>query len=65
MIVDHVENDLDAGGMQRLNSGSEPVSRIICEIARLGREVIEGRIAPIVPQTFLDKEPIIGEGLDG
>ena len=42
----------------------EPDGAGVAEIARLGREIGERRIAPIVAQPLLDEEAVVDEGVD-
>ena len=64
MVVDNVENDLDAGVMQRDDGRSEGVERRARRITRLGREEAQRIVAPVVAQAALDQVPVVDEGVD-
>ena len=64
MVVDHVEDDLDAGVVQPRDGGAEAVERHVDRIARLGREEAERVVAPVVAQAALDQLPVVDEGMD-
>ena len=65
VVVDDVEDHLDAGGMQRLHRRAQAGGAVGAEVARLGREIVERRVAPIVAQALLHEETVVGERLDG
>jgi hypothetical protein len=54
MIIDHVEDDLDAGVVQRGNSGAEGVDLMALSIARFRRKVAQRVVAPIILQAFIE-----------
>ena len=64
VVVDDVEDHLDAGIVQRADCALQPDHAGRPEIARLGREIGERRVAPVVAQSLLDKEAVVGEGMD-
>ena len=63
VVVDDVEEDLDAGFVQGADRAAKADRPGLAEIARLRREEGEGRIAPVVAQALLDQEAIVREGL--
>src|SRR5262245_38063814 len=64
MIVDHIEDDFDAGVMQSRNGRSKRVERRARSVTRLGREEAQRVVAPIVAQAALDQMTIVDEGVD-
>ena len=64
VVVDHVEDDLDAGVVQARHGRAERVERVVGRVARLGREEAERVVAPIVAQAALDQMPVVDEGVD-
>ena len=52
VVVDHVEDDLDAGVVEALDHGLELADRAACQVARLGREEADRVVAPIVAQAL-------------
>src|SRR5262249_30609389 len=64
MVVDDVENDLDAGVVQPRYCGAKGVERIFQSVARVGSEESHRVVAPVVAQSALDQMPIIDEGMD-
>ena len=65
VVVDDVEEHLDAGVVQGTDGGLQADDAGLAEIARLRREIGEGGIAPVVAQALLDQEAIVREGVDG
>ena len=64
MVVDDIQNHLDAGRMQRRDGGAQTLRSTRARIARLRREIGERRIAPVVAQVLLGEEAIVGERVD-
>src|SRR5829696_2863074 len=65
MVVDDVEKDLDSGIVQGADRRLEAEHAFLAVVAVLGREEVEGRVAPVVPQALLDEEAIVCERVDG
>ena len=63
VVVDHVEQHLDAGIVQSRNRGAKGVQRLIGCISRLRREKCDGVVAPVVHQTLLDQIAVIDEAV--
>ena len=66
VVVDHVEDDLDAGRVQRLHHALELALRpgaAVGGVARLGREEAERVVAPVVAQALLDQAVVVDEGV--
>ena len=55
VVVDDVEDDLDAGGVQAAHGDAHLVDRAVGEVARLGREEAERVVAPVVAQALLSR----------
>src|SRR5262249_5103765 len=64
MVVDDVEDDLDAGVMQSRHGRSKRVERRLDGITRLGGKEAYGIVAPIVAQAALDQVPVVDKGVD-
>ncbi len=64
VVVDHVEQHLDVRRMQRADRGLELGGPAAGEIARLGREVAERVVAPVVHQAALHQRPIVHQRVD-
>ena len=64
MIVDDVEDDLDAGIVQARDGRTKFVKRPLQCVARRGRKKAERVIPPIVAQSALDQVSIVDEGMD-
>src|SRR5262245_66428125 len=64
MIVDDVQDDLDAGVVQPRNGRSKRIERRAGSVTRLGREEAQRVVAPIVGQSVLDQMAIVDEGVD-
>ena len=65
VVVDDVEDDLDAGRVQRLDHGLE----IAVGLAGGGIELLRGEVAdrvvaPVVPQALRDEVPVVHERVD-
>jgi hypothetical protein len=64
MIVGDIEENLDAGIMQRSNCDLEAGDAVLAEIAQLGRKESKSRIPPIVPESFFTQEAVVAESMD-
>jgi hypothetical protein len=64
VVVDDVENDLDAGRVQAPHCDAHLVDRAVGEIARLDRKEADGVVAPIVAQPLLQQKAVLHERLD-
>ena len=64
VVVDHVEDDLDPGVVQRPDRGLEARHAGLAQETGLRGEEGEGGVAPVVAQALLDEEAVVGEGLD-
>ena len=64
VVVDDVEDDLDAGGMQAAHGDAHLVAGAVGEIARLEREEADGVVAPVVAQALLQQAAVLHEGVD-
>ena len=63
MIVNHIQNDLDAGSMKPPHHVAETDHSLRAEIARLGGEKADGVVPPIIAQAFFQKKAIIDEAV--
>ena len=67
VVVDHVEDDLDAGGVQRLDHllelGDLTAGVAAAGIARLRGEEVDGVVAPVVAQPLLQQVTVVEEGV--
>ena len=59
VVVDHVEQHFDARGVQRLDGGLEFAGSPSGQIARLGREIAQCVVAPVVDQAALDQRAVV------
>ena len=64
VVVDDVEDDLEAGGVQAAHRDAHLVDGVVGEIARLGREEADGVVAPVVAQALLQQGAVLHEGMD-
>ncbi len=64
VVIDHVEDDLDAMGMKLVDHGLELVRERRPEVARLRREEGDRVVTPIIAQPFLDQVAVVDEGMD-
>jgi len=55
VVVDHIEQYLDTGGMQRLDGALELVGAALAQVARFGRQEGERVVAPIIGETAVDR----------
>ena len=69
VVVDHVEDDLDARGMEGLDHLLElaDLAAAVADgaVARHGGEVAEGVVAPVVAQALVDEVAVVDEVMDG
>ena len=63
VVVDDVENYLDAGGMQPAHRDAHLVRRAVRQIGRFRREEAERVVAPVVAQATLLQGAVLQEGL--
>ena len=63
VVIDHVQNDLDAGGMQPRDHVLEFGNVAAREIARIGGEKAQRLIAPEIHQPLFDQKAVVQEGL--
>jgi hypothetical protein len=64
VVVNDVEDDFDPGRVQRLHHGlelGEPA--IAAGVARFGRKVTDGVVAPVVDESFLHQLVVVDEGM--
>ena len=65
VVVDDVENDLDAGAVQHLDHRLKLVRRVAGgAVAPIGREEADGVVAPVVAQAALHQVPVVDKALD-
>jgi hypothetical protein len=62
VVVDHVEDHLDAGLVQRLHRLLELQHRVLDGKPARGREPRQGAVAPVVRQAALLQEGLVGAG---
>ncbi len=69
VVVDHVEDDFDAGVVQRAHHRLELLHLATGVAARgvlrVGREEPDRVVAPVVRQALVDEERVVGEVVDG
>ena len=65
MVVDHVQDHLDPGGMKAVDHALHLADAAPPQIARLWREEADGLIAPVVAQAARDQKAVIDKGLHG
>jgi hypothetical protein len=63
VVVDHVEDDLHAGRVQRTDHGLELVHLARGAVARFRSEEADGVVAPVVAQSPLDQIAVVDEGV--
>jgi hypothetical protein len=61
VVVDHVEDHLDAGGVQALDHALELAHRVGAAVARLGGEEADRVVAPVVDHPALDQRAVVDE----
>ena len=68
VVVDDVEDDLDAGAVQRLHHALELAdllaARAASRVGRVRREVADRRVAPVVRQPALGEEVLVDDVVD-
>ncbi len=64
VVVDDVENDLDAGIMQALDHGLEAGDRFRRQQARIGRKKADRVVAPIIAEAAVDQMAVVDRGMD-
>src|SRR5688572_8832062 len=65
VVVDHIEDDLDAGLMQPIHSRGDFFELTGSHISRLGRKESKRVIAPVITQVTFQQMPILGKGMYG
>ena len=65
VVVDNIQDHLDARIMQRCDSRAEIGDRVAGSVARLGYKEAERVVAPVIPQAALDEIAVIEKGMDG
>ncbi|CFM33239.1 Uncharacterised protein [Bordetella pertussis] len=63
VVVDHVQDDFDAGRVQAADGAPQVVGLAVGQIGRLGREVRQGVVAPVVAQPAFDQGAVLQEGM--
>ena len=64
VVVDHVQDHLDAGVVEPLDHGLELADRAARQIAGLGREEADGVVAPVVGEALREQAAVLDEGMD-
>ncbi len=64
VVVDDVEDQLEARRVQAADGDAQLVERAIRQIARLRREEADAVIAPVVAQALLQQGAVLHEGMD-
>ena len=65
VVVDHVEDHLEPGLVQRLHHGLELTEAAARAVAHLGGEEADRVVAPVIAQAVLRETPLVDEGLHG
>ncbi len=65
MVVDHVEDHFDAGGVEALHHRLEFGDLVAGQETRLRREEAERLVTPVIAEVLFDEIAIIDEILDG
>jgi hypothetical protein len=64
VVVDHIENDFEAGPVQRLDHGLEFAHRVVGRrVAPIRRKKPERVVAPVVAQSALHQMAVVGEAM--
>ena len=63
MVVDHVQNDLDPGGMEPADHGLKFPQRASAHVAGFRRKERKRVVAPVVPQPLGHQKPVVDESL--
>src|SRR5689334_20882696 len=64
VVVDHVEDDLDARRMQASDGDAHLLGGTVGEVTRLYGEKADGVVAPIVAELAFQKMLVLGKGMD-
>ena len=64
MVVNHIENDLDACIVQARHRRAKRVQRIVRRITRLRRKKTDRVVAPVVAQAAKHQIAVVNEGMD-
>ena len=65
VVVDHVENHLDAVGVKLIHHFLELARRRRAQVARLRREEAKRVIAPVTAQALVHQIAVVDKGMDG
>ena len=65
MVVDHVQDHLDPGGMKAVDHALHLADAAPPQIARFGGEKADGLIAPVIAQPARHQKAVIDKGLHG
>ena len=66
VVVDDVEDHLDAGAVQRLHHALELAHLVVGRrVQRVRREVADRRVAPVVREPAVVQEALVGDVVDG
>ena len=63
VVVDDIQDDFQAGGVERAHHALEFADRAGSEVAPLGREEADRVVAPVVAQAVLHQAPLVDERL--
>ncbi len=64
VVVDHVEDHLDPGGVQPVHGCAEPVGAVRAQISRLQREEADGVVAPVIREAAFNQKSVVDKGVD-
>ena len=64
VVVDHIEDDLDAGVVHDLREGLDLAQAAAADILRMRRKEADRVVAPIVLEPALDQMAVVHEGMD-
>src|SRR5690242_12483340 len=64
MVVYHIQNDLDTGGVQSLHNGVELIHISCLEVAGRGREESNGVVSPVVTKNSFQQMTVIYKSVD-
>ena len=65
VVVNHVEDDFDAGVVQNLNHGLEFAEAAVGQIQRVRSVESKGVVSPVIPQVLLDEAAVVEESVHG
>ena len=64
VVIDHVENDLDAGGMKMVHHGLKLGGQGRLQVARLRREKRKRVVTPIIAKALIDEIAVVDESVN-